>query len=221
MSNKTPIIALNLKVFEESFTRLDLLLETGNRVSEETGVRIIIAPPNSTLSSAVRVYGDVFAQSADVDMGQFTGTNPVKGLKILNIKGTLINHSENKILLNKIARLVAACKENSLESLVCTATNLESRAVSVFKPTMIAVEPPELIGTGISVSKAKPEVVETSVNLVRELNKEVIILCGAGISNGMDVKRAIELGSQGVLLASAYVKADNPYHFLTELATSV
>ncbi|MCD6235493.1 MAG: triose-phosphate isomerase, partial [Thaumarchaeota archaeon] len=85
-------------------------------------------------------------------------------------------------------------------------------------PDMIAIEPPELIGTGIPVSKAKPEVVSGAVEAVKRINTEVHVLCGAGISTGEDVARAIELGAEGVLLASAYVKAKDPKKVLSEMA---
>ncbi|MEM4152283.1 MAG: triose-phosphate isomerase, partial [Nitrososphaerota archaeon] len=72
--------------------------------------------------------------------------------------------------------------------------------------------------TGIPVSKAKPEVVTETVKLVRRINSDLILLCGAGISTADDVARAIELGTEGVLLASAYVKAKDPYALLTSMA---
>jgi triosephosphate isomerase len=82
----------------------------------------------------------------------------------------------------------------------------------------VSFEPPELIGTGIAVSKAQPEVVTNTVKLVREVNAEVTILCGAGISHGEDVAVALKLGTQGVLVASAIVKAKDQYSILREFA---
>jgi len=86
---------------------------------------------------------------------------------------------------------------------------------------MIAVEPPELIGTGISVSKAKPEVVSGSVELVKQINPDVIVLCGAGITTGEDVAAALRLGTEGVLVASGIVKAQNPYKVLLKFADCI
>ena len=88
-------------------------------------------------------------------------------------------------------------------------------------PDMIAIEPPELIGSGIPVSKANPEVVEGTVREVRKINKDVIILCGAGISKGEDVKSALELGASGVLLASGVVKAKNVEDSIRELIKDI
>jgi triosephosphate isomerase len=76
-------------------------------------------------------------------------------------------------------------------SIVCANNPATSVAVSSLKPDMVAIEPPELIGTGIPVSKAQPEIVSGTVTLVREVNDKVTILCGAGISHGEDVSAAL------------------------------
>jgi triosephosphate isomerase len=42
---------------------------------------------------------------------------------------------------------------------------------------------------------------------VKGVDPSVGVLCGAGISTGEDVRKALELGAEGVLLASSVVKA--------------
>lgn len=74
-------------------------------------------------------------------------------------------------------------------SIVCTNNVETSAAAAALSPDFVAVEPPELIGSGIPVSKAKPEVVENTVEAVKTVNPDVRVLCGAGISSGEDVKR--------------------------------
>jgi triosephosphate isomerase len=86
---------------------------------------------------------------------------------------------------------------------------------------MVAIEPPELIGSGIPVSKAQPEIVKDSVSAVKKINPEVKVLCGAGISTGADVKAALGLGTEGVLLASGVVKAADPKEALLDLAGGI
>jgi len=81
----------------------------------------------------------------------------------------------------------------------------------------VAVEPPELIGTGISVSKAKPEVVREAVDPIKRMGN-VRVLCGAGITTADDVRKALELGVDGVLLATAVTRSRDPRGKLMELA---
>ena len=109
-------------------------------------------------------------------------------------------------------------KKLDLITLVCADVPETGAAVAVLKPNIIAVEPPELIGTGIAVSKAKPEVVTNSVDLIRSVNKDVIILTGAGISTSDDVDAAIRLGTSGVLVASAIMKAKDPEKVIRDMA---
>ena len=46
-----------------------------------------------------------------------------------------------------------------------------------------------------------------SANAVLKIAPKVGVLCGAGITHGEDLRAALELGSQGVLLASGIIKA--------------
>ena len=79
---------------------------------------------------------------------------------------------------------------------------------------MIAYEPPEFVGTGISVSTAKPSQITDFVNKV---TPKVRRLVGAGISNASDVKKALELGADGWGVSSAFTKAKDPQRILDEL----
>lgn len=97
-----------------------------------------------------------------------------------------------------------------LATCVCANTPSVGAAVSAFSPTMVAVEPPELIGSGVSVSKAKPEIVRDSVLCIKKADARVRVLCGAGVTTGEDVGVAIRLGSEGILVASGVVKAKDP-----------
>ena len=51
--------------------------------------------------------------------------------------------------------------------------------------------------------------VREAVERVKAVDPEVKVLCGAGVKNGEDVKKALELGTVGVLLASGLVKSDD------------
>ena len=123
--------------------------------------------------------------------------------------------------LADIDEVVKLTKENNILSCVCTNNIETSKAVATLSPDYVAVEPPELIGTGIPVSQAQPEVVEDTVKGVKEIDSSIKVLCGAGISNGDDMKAAIDLGAEGVLLASGIIKAENPKDALLELVSKL
>ena len=140
-------------------------------------------------------------------------------MKKLKVKGSLVNHSEKKLPSEVVKLTIDRLHSNALESLACASTLDEIEKITHFSPTYLAIEPPELIGTGISVSSAKPEVVSESVKRITALNDKVVPLCGAGISNKEDVRQAIKLGSKGVLLSSAFVNSPDPKEFLKELVS--
>jgi triosephosphate isomerase len=85
----------------------------------------------------------------------------------------------------------------------------------------VAIEPPELIGSGNPVSKANPDIVSGSVEAVKAINPHVKVLCGAGISTGDDVAAALELGAVGVLLASGVIRAKDPKAALFDLVKRI
>ncbi len=221
---KLPLIALNFKAYNESLGENGRrLAQFAERVSAETGVRIIVAPQFVDLwniTNSMKV--EVFAQHTDSnEPGAFTGTNTAEAIKAAGATGSLVNHSERRLPKKEIALVVNRLKKNGLQSMLCAATSAETvELAESLSPTFVAIEPPELIGTGISVSKARPEVVKKAVADVTA-RCSVPVLCGAGISNGTDVKKAIELGAQGVLLASAFVKAKNPKDLLLEMARAL
>ena len=59
------------------------------------------------------------------------------------------------------------------------------------------------------------------VRSIEKVNPKVKVLCGAGITSGEDVKKALELGTKGILVASGVVKAKNPRKVLEEFAEAI
>ena len=220
---KTPIIIVNFKAYSESTGKKAVeLAKKAERVNEETGVNITVAPQSADICRVAQsVKIPVFAQHIDpINSGAFTGQVTADSVKEAGGVGTLINHSERQLKLADIDVVVRLVKEKNLVSCVCTSNPAISAAVAYLHPDIISIEPPELIGTGIAVYKAQPEAVTNTIRLVRKVNDHAVILCGAGISHGEDVSTALKLGSQGVLVASGIVKAKDPYTVMREFANA-
>ncbi len=221
---RTPIILINFKTYREATGKKAIrLTRIVEKVSLETETCIGVAPQFTDIATiAHQVSIPVFAQHVDpIEPGSFTGHVLAESIKEAGAVGTLINHSERRLRLADIDVIIKRAKESHLVSVVCTNNTAVSMAAATLKPEMIAVEPPDLIGTGIPVSKAKPEVVTGAVELVKQVNPNVITLCGAGITKGKDVAAALRLGTEGVLVASGVVKANNPYKVLLEFAQNL
>ena len=218
---QTPMIIVNFKTYSEATGRKAVeLAKKAEKASNESSVFIGVAPQFADVAAVAKAVGiPVFAQHIDpIKPGSYTGHVLAESIKEAGAVGTLINHSERQLKLSDISEVIGLARENGLISVVCANNPNISVAVATLKPDIIAIEPPELIGTGIPVSKAKPEVVTGTIKLVREVNSKVTILCGAGISHGEDVAAALKLGTQGVLVASGIVKAKDQYRVLREFA---
>lgn len=220
----TPIVILNYKTYLESSGENALELARALKsASEESGITMVAAPQAADIYRIQdQISLPIFAQHIDpITPGGHTGSNLIETLIEAGISGSLINHSENRMKLADIDGVIQLCKQNDIESCVCTNNIATSKAIATFSPDAVAVEPPELIGTGIPVSQAQPEVVEDSVKGVKSINKKIKVLCGAGISTGDDMKAAMDLGADGVLLASGIVKAENPKEALLDLVSKL
>ena len=220
----TPIVILNYKTYLESSGENALeLARAVKSASEESGITMVAAPQAADIYRIQdQISLPIFAQHIDpITPGGHTGSNLIETLIEAGISGSLINHSENRMKLADIDEVIQLCKQNDIESCVCTNNIATSKAIATFSPDAVAVEPPELIGTGIPVSQAQPEVVEDSVKGVKSINKKIKVLCGAGISTGDDMKAAMDLGADGVLLASGIVKAENPKEALLDLVSKL
>jgi len=216
-----PMIIVNFKTYRESTGKnaTEIAIKA-QKVHGETHVSVGVAPQLADITTiAQTVKIPIFAQHIDpIKPGGFTGHVLAESVKDAGAVGTLINHSERQLKLSDIDMTIKVARENDLISCVCANNPDVSMAVATLEPDIIAIEPPELIGTGIPVSKAKPEVVTDTIRLVRRINSNVTILCGAGISSGEDVAAALRLGTQGVLVASGVVKAKDPYAIMSEFA---
>jgi triosephosphate isomerase len=219
-----PIIIINYKTYSEATGKKAVKLsKIVEEVSKESGVNICVAPQFADITSiADTVSIPIFAQHIDsITPGSHTGQVLLESVKEAGAIGTLINHSEKRLKLFEIDAIVTRIHESDLVSVVCTNNAGVSAAAAALKPDMIAVEPPELIGTGIPVSKAKPEVVSGTVELVKNINPKAVILCGAGITTGEDVAAALKLGTKGVLVASGIVKAKDPRKVLMDFSEAI
>lgn len=224
MQLRRPLVAVNFKTYPEASGRRALeLAKLCSEVARETGALIVVAPPTPDLaliSSAVDI--PVFAQHVDdVPSGNTTGHVTVENIIASGAKGTLLNHSEHRIKIAEIHELIERTRKADLVSLVCTNNLGVSKACAAMKPDFVAIEPPELIGGDISVTTANPKIVSDTVSAIRAISSEIGVLCGAGVKNGRDVARAIELGTDGVLLASGVVKAKDQRSVLLDLVSGL
>ncbi len=215
-----PLIVLNFKTYAESTGENALRLATvAEQVASDSGVTIVVVPQAvDVFRISQRIKIPVYAQHVDgINPGGHTGHILAEALVHAGARGTLINHSERRLQLAEIDAANETAQGSGLTTIICTNNVATTKAAASLSPDFVAIEPPELIGSGIPVSKANPEIVTGAV----EAAKGTKVLCGAGISKGEDVRAAIELGTEGVLLASGVTKASDPKVALQDLVMFV
>jgi len=217
-----PFILVNLKTYQEaSGQRAHAIAGAAQQVADESGVEIGLAPSYMNIHPLSMHYTlPIYSQHVDAaPPGSNTGAVTVEAIKEAGASGSLVNHSERRLTLADIEAVVSRLRGAGLSSIVCTNNVATSAAAAALGPDFVAIEPPELIGGDVSVSSANPGIITGTVEAVKRVNPAVRILTGAGIHSGECVKTAIDLGTDGVLLASSVVKAKAPITVLRDLVS--
>ena len=192
------------------------------RISKKYKIKIAVAPPQHLIGLVSKSSIPILAQHVDVSkVGSTTGFVIPELLKKSGVSGSLINHSEHRISDKDIAYLIPKLRDLKMISILCVKDVAEVKKYVKLNPDFIAIEPPELIGSGKAVSKEKPDLIIKAANAVKNAKNNTKLLCGAGIVSGEDVSKASELGSQGILVASGIIKAKSWENMIGEFAKSM
>lgn len=204
---------INLKSYKESspknidgfLEKIKGLLRNGDKV----------ALPSLML---YKYYGNknVISQHVDYEeYGAYTGRIIMDDLVELGINGSLLNHSERPVDMKSIKNCIEKAERLNFELIICAKNLDEIDKIINAGGKIIAYEPPELIGGDISVSIAKPEIIERGVTLCENSGADLYI--GAGVKTRDDVIIASKLGAKGILVSSGVVKNVDPAKSLNSL----
>ena len=214
---------INCKNYEEiSGDKIKKFIQIAEQVSKKYKIKIAISPPQHLIGLVANSSIPILAQHIDDSkIGSTTGYIIPELLKKSKVKGSLINHSEHRISSKEIEKLVVKLKELKMISIVCVKDVAEVKKYLKINPDFIAIEPPELIGSGKAISTEKPDLIQKAARIVNDSKNKTKLLCGAGIVSGEDVAKSIELGSQGILVASGIIKAKNWNKIISEFAKAL
>lgn len=211
-----PVVIVNFKSYESASGDFALALaKLHEAVAVDRGVSLAVCVSALDVQRvASNVSIPVFAQHVDgSDYGAFTGFLPAKAVKAAGAFGTLLNHAEHRLTDEVLRLTIRKCREAGLFTIACAESVERARVMIAFEPDLIALEPPELIGGDVSVSTARPELIQEAAIALPKSR----LLVGAGVKNGVDVATCLRLGACGVLLASGVTKASDPKAVLNDL----
>lgn len=217
---KTPFFEFGPKAYIYGKKLLDLVKAIDD-YAIEFDVDVVVDPQTTDISllasNTRRVH--IYGQHMDtIKPGRGMGTILPEALKEAGAVGVLINHAERKMTLNEIAEAIQRADEVGLATMVCTDTVEEMKIVAKMAPNIIVAEPTKLIGTGTTSSM---DYVLDSIKTVKTIDPDIMVLQGAGISNGQDVYNVIRAGAEATGSSSGIVKAANQAAMAKEMISAV
>lgn len=191
------------------------------KVIEKTAMKydadIIVTPQYTDISllanNTERIF--VFAQHMDpLYPGRGLGSVLPEAVKAAGAVGVMLNHAEKPLSPDVLEQTIKRADEVGLGTIVCADTVEDVKNIAKMAPNIIVAEPTELIGTGTTSDSSY---VAETIKTVEAINPDIMVLQGAGISNGEDVYNTIKLGAQATGTTSGIMKSDRPYEMVEEM----
>ena len=213
---KPPFFEIGPKAFLYGEQML-ALAKVIDKVATKYDVDVIVTPQYTDIKlladNTERIL--VFAQHMDpLPVGRGLGSVLPEAVKAAGAVGVMLNHAEKPIDRETLKATIERADEVGLGTIVCADTPEDVREIAKMGPNLIVAEPTELIGTG---KTSDANYVIDTIKAVEEINPDIMVLQGAGISNGQDVYNTIKLGAQATGSTSGIIKAADPYAMVEEM----
>lgn len=184
-------------------------------------VDVIVTPQYTDIKlladNTERIF--IFAQHMDfLPIGRGLGSVLPEAVKAAGAVGVMLNHAEKKLSINVIEKTIARADEVELATIVCADTLEEMETIAKLNPNLIVAEPTALIGTG---QTSDMDYVKDTMEAVKNINPDIMVLQGAGISNGDDVYNVIKAGAMATGSTSGIIKAEDPAAMVEEMLYSL
>ena len=193
------------------------LAKIADEAAAKFDVRVIYTTPYADIRRVAENVKNlkVFAPHMDdIPVGRGLACVLGESLKAAGAVGVMLNHAERPLPSSTLVRTLNRARELDLMTIVCADSMAETRAVAQMHPDLMITEPTEMIGTGVA---ADMSYVATSVDAIMNIDPNIGILVGGGISNGTDVYNAIMAGADATGSSSGIVKAADPGAMVYEM----
>lgn len=161
----------------------------------------------------------IFAQHMDcLPVGRGLGSVLPEAVKAAGAVGVMLNHAEKPLTQDILQQTICRADEIGLGTIVCADSVEEVATVAKMGPNLIVAEPTELIGTG---QASDMDYVKQTIEAVRAINPDIMVLQGAGISNGQDVYNVIKAGAQATGSTSGIIEAADPAAMTEEMIAAL
>ncbi len=213
-----PFFEIGPKAYVYGLEALELARHA-DAMSQRYEVQIILTPQYVDIWPIAREMKRllVFAQHMDsLRIGRGIGSVLPEAVKAAGAAGVLLNHVEKRLPINELSETMRRADEVGLATMVCADNLDDAVAIARMQPNIIIAESPELIGVG-KREPDDPQTIRRINQAVWEINPEIRVLHGAGISCGQDVYEIMAAGAQGTGSTSGILKAPDPFAMLEEM----
>lgn len=190
--------------------RMLKLAKAIDKIAYKYDLDVIVTPQYADIRLLAQntEYIHVYAQHMDpLTPGRGLGSVLPESVKEAGAVGVMLNHAEKKLDLETVKQTIARADEVGLATIVCADTVEEIIEVAKLSPNLIVAEPTDLIGTGVASDMGY---VRDTIEAVRKINPDIMVLQGAGISGPDDVANVIRAGAQATGCTSGVMKAADP-----------
>ena len=193
------------------------LAKTIDRVAAKYDVDVIVTPQYTDISllaqNTERIL--VFAQHMDpLPIGRGLASVLPEAVKAAGSVGVMLNHAEKPLTMDLLRQTIARADEVGLGTIVCGSSVKDIVEIANMHPNLIVAEPTELIGTGVT---SDSNYVRETIEMVAKVDPSIMVLQGAGISNGNDVYNTIKMGAMATGSTSGIIKAADPDAMVEEM----
>ena len=192
-----------------------------DRASEKYNVDIIFTCPYVDIRRVDECTKNLYISAPHMDclsIGRGIADVLPESIKAAGAKYVTLNHCEKRLPFNVLEKTAKRAREVGLGVIICADSLTEIKAVAYLSPDIIIAEPDELIGTG---KGGDVSYVPKAVDAVREINKNIYVLIGAGIRNGQDVYDVVSAGSDASGTSSGIVNAADREKMMYEMVGAV
>lgn len=197
------------------------LAKAADAASKKYDVDIIFTTPFPDIRRVAQETERLFVFAPHMDplpVGRGLADILPESIKAAGAVGVMLNHCEKPISLSVLRQTIKRADEVGLLSIVCADSIAEAKAIALLDPNIIVAEPTELIGTG---KASDMDYVLASIEAVKSVNPEILVLQGAGISSGKDVYNVIHAGAEATGSSSGIVKAPDSAAMVDEMIRAV
>jgi triosephosphate isomerase (TIM) len=199
------------------------LARHADKVGGKYGVQVIITPQYVDIPLLAQGMENVLVFSQHMDslaVGRGVGSVLPEALKAAGAVGVMLNHAEKRLAKDELERTIRRADQIGLATMVCADTLQDAVTIAQMAPNIIIAESPALIGVG-KRDENDCLAIDRINRAVREINPEIRVLHGAGISRGQDVYDVIAAGAQATGSTSGIILASDPFGMVEEMIRSV